>query len=337
MRAITIIQSITVAGGLHMIRWIACLVFALALGEQALAQPFPSKPVHIVVPYTTGGGTDTMARLLADFLSKDLGQPIVVDNKPGAGGSVGAAQVARSPADGYTILLTAGGFVIAPSVLKNPGYDPVKDFVGLSQIAIVPLIVVTRPDSPLKTFADLIALAKRDGDKVNFGSFGNGTPSQLVGVEINRLAGVKMTHVPYKGTSASLPDLLSGRIDVAILDAVSMTPWVKDGRLKALAVTGPKRIPALSGLPTLVELGVNFDAVGWHGAFLPAGVPAPIVKRLNAAFTKAISQPEIRKRIIETGSIPIEPPLTPEQWTTQYRHEVDQWADVVRTAGIRPH
>lgn len=319
-----------------MIRWIACLALALVLGaEEASAQPFPSKPVHIVVPYPAGGGTDIMARLLAELLSHDLGQSVVVENKPGAGGAIGAAQVARSAADGYTILLTAGGFVIAPAVLKNAGYDPVKEFVGLSQIAIVPLIVVTRPDSPLKTFGDLIALAKRDGGKVNYGSFGNATPSHLIGEAINLRGGVKMTHVPYKGGSAAMPDLLSGRLDVAILDAVSMTPWVKDGRLRALAVNGTKRIPALPEIPTLVEAGIQFDAVGWHGAFLPAGVPPEIVKRLNAAFTKAVSRPEIRKRIVDGGSIPIEPPLDAEQWTTQYQHEVRQWADVVHATGVQ--
>lgn len=336
MRRVVIIPAYPLLPETHMIRWIACLALALGLvAQQASAQPFPSKSVRIVVPYPPGGGTDIMARLLAELLRQDLGQQFLVENKPGAGGAIGAAEVARSPADGYTILLTAGGFVIAPSVLEHPGYDPVKDFVGLSQIAIVPLIVVTRPGSPLKTLGDLVALAKREGDKVTFGSFGNATPSHLIGESINLLAGVKMTHVPYKGGSAALPDLLSGTLDVAILDAVSMTPWVKDGRLRALAVNGTKRAPALPDVPTLVESGIKFDAVGWHGAFLPAGTPPAIVKRLNAAFTKAVSRPEIRARIVDGGSIPIEPALDAEQWTRQYQHEVQQWADVVRAAGVR--
>lgn len=319
-----------------MIRSLLCFVCAMFLVTvQAAEPPFPSKPIRVVVPYQAGGGTDIMARLLAEPLSKDLGQPVVVENKPGAGGAMGAAQVARAPADGYTILLTAGGFVIAPSVLQSPGYDPAKDFVGLSQIAIVPLIVVTRPDSPLKSFADLIAAAKREAGSVKYASFGDATPSHLIGEAINMMAGVQMTHVPYKGSAAAIPDLLAGRVDVAILDAVSMAPWVQDGRLRGLAVNGTKRIPALPDIPTLVDVGIKFDAVGWHGAFLPAGVSPNVVNRLNAAFVKAVSQPDVRSRIVKGGSIPVEPPLSAEQWTTQYRREILQWADVVRAAGIR--
>ncbi|MDA0707396.1 MAG: tripartite tricarboxylate transporter substrate binding protein [Proteobacteria bacterium] len=320
-----------------MTRWISCMLgLALAFGTQVgLAQTFPIKPIRLVVPYPPGGGTDIMARLLAEPLRKDLGQPVLVENKSGAGGAIGAAEVARSAADGYTVLVTAGGFVIAPSVLKKAIYDPIKDFVGVSQIAIVPLIVLTRPESPLRSFGDLLALAKRDGDKVTFASFGNGTPSHLVGEAINYLGGVKMTHVPYKGGMQAFPDILSGAVTVGILDAVSMTPFVKQGRLKALAVTGPKRLPALPDMPTLVESGINFDAVGWHAVFVPAGVPPAIVERLNAAFTKAVSRPEIRERILSGGSIPIDPALSAAQWTEKYRREVKQWADIVRISGAR--
>ncbi len=318
-----------------MIRSLFCIVGALVLvAAQAAEPPYPSKPIHVVVPYQAGGGTDIMARLLSEPLSKELGQPVVVENKPGAGGALGAAQVARAAADGYTILLTAGGFVIAPSVLRSPGYDPATDFVGLSQIAIVPLIVVTRPDGPLKSFSDLIALAKRGAGTVKYASFGDATPSHLIGEAINMMSGVQMTHVPYKGSAAAIPDLLAGRVDVAILDAVSISPWVLDGRLRGLAVNGARRIPVLPDIPTLVDVGIKFDAVGWHGAFLPAGVSPTVVSRLNAAFVKAVSQPDIRARIIKGGSIPVEPPLSAEQWTAQYRHEIRQWADVVRAAGV---
>lgn len=316
------------------IPWILGLVLAIS-AQVGLAQSFPTKPIHLIVPYPPGGGTDIMARLLADSLRQDLGQPVLVENKPGAGGALGAAEVARSAADGYTVLVTAGGFVIAPSVLHRAGYDPAKDFVGVAQIAIVPLIVLTRPESPLNTLGDLLALAKRDGDKVTFASFGNATPSHLVGEAIKSLGGVNMTHVPYKGGMQALPDILSGAVNVGILDAVSMMPLVKQGRLKALAVTGPKRLPALPDKPTLVESGIKFDAVGWHAAFAPGQVPPAVLARLNAAFTKAVSRPEIRERIVSGGSIPIEPPLTAAQWTAQYRSEVTQWADIVRVSGAR--
>jgi len=307
---------------------------SLLASVPALAQ-YPTKPIHIVVPYAAGGGTDIVARMLAGPLREMLGKPVIVDNKPGAGGALGAAEVARATADGYTLLMTAGAFVISPSVLANAGYDPAKDFTGVSQVAIVPLIVLTRSEGPLNTFADLIALAKKDGEKVSFASFGNATPSHLVGTAIQLRGGIKMTHVPYKSGMQAMPDILSGVVTVGILDAVSMTPFVKQGRLKALAVTGPKRLPALADTPTLVESGISFDAVGWHGVFAPAAVPPVIVRRLNEAFNKAAARPEVRERIVNGGSTPIEPPYTAEEWTKQYRREIGQWAELVRAGGIK--
>ena len=319
----------------HLFRVLAAGVLC-ASAAAAAAQSFPSKPIRIVVPYPPGGGTDIMARLLAEPLKDELGQPVIVENRPGAGGALGAAEVARSAPDGHTLLLTAGAFVIAPSVFKNPGYDPVKDFAGVAQIAIVPLLVVTKPDSPLNSIGDLLALARKDGDKVSFASFGNSTPAHLVGESINQLGRVQMTHVPYKGGMQALPDILSGQVAVGLLDAVSMTPLVKQGRVKALAVTGPRRLPALADKPTLVEAGIAFDGVGWHGAFAPSATPADILNRLNTAFAKALARPDLRDRIVNGGSVPIEPALTSAQWTAQMRREVTQWAEVVRKAGIKP-
>lgn len=319
----------------HWFRLLApCVLCLAAIG--AAAQGFPSKPIRLVVPYPPGGGTDIMARLLAEPLKDDLGQPVIVENRPGAGGALGAAEVARSAPDGHTLLLTAGAFVIAPSVFKNAGYDPVKDFAGVAQIAIVPLLVVTKPDSPLNSIADLLALARKEGDKISFASFGNSTPAHLVGESINQLGRVQMTHVPYRGGMQALPDILSGQVAVGLLDAVSMTPLVKQGRVKALAVTGPRRLPALADKPTLVESGIAFDGVGWHGAFAPSATPAETLNRLNAAFAKALARPDLRDRIVNGGSVPIEPALTSSQWTLQMRREVTQWAEVVRNAGIKP-
>ncbi len=312
-----------------------CSVALAIMAVPALGQGFPSKPIRLLVPYPPGGGTDIMARLLAEPLREDLGQPVVVENKPGAGGAVGAAEVARGPADGQTVLVTAAGFVIGPSVLKEAGYDPVKDFTGVSQIAIVPLILVTRPESTLNSLADLLSLAKREGDKVSFASFGNGTPPHLVGEAIKQLGGVMMTHIPYKGGMQAMPDILSGAVTVGLLDAVSMAPFVKQGRLKALAVTGPKRLPALFDKPTLVEGGIKFDGVGWHAAFVPAATPQAVVARLNSAFVKAVSRPDIRERIVSGASVPIEPPLGAAEWTDKYRKEVAQWAAIARSSGAK--
>ena len=307
----------------------------VAVSTSVLAQNYPVKTVRFISPYAPGGGTDIMARLLAEPMREDLGQPVLVENKPGAGGALGTAEVGRGAPDGYTVLVTAAGFVIGPSVLKEAGYDPVKDFVGVSQIAIVPLILLTRPDSPLNSLADLLALAKKDGSNVSFASFGNGTPSHLVGEAIKLLAGVQMTHIPYKGGPPAMPDILSGAVTVGVLDAVSMAPLVKQGRFKALAVTGPKRIAALPDKPTLVEGGIRFDSVGWHGTFVAAATPPAIVARLNRAFVKALSRPDIRERIVTGGSVPIEPAYTAEQWTEKYRKEVAEWAAIARASGAK--
>ncbi len=315
-------------------RVLIAALLTLACGL-ALAQGYPAKPIRLLVPSAPGGGTDIMARLLAEPMREDLGQPVLVENKPGAGGALGTAEVGRGAPDGYTVLVTAAGFVIGPSVLKEAGYDPVKDFVGVSQIAIVPLILLTRPDSPLNSLADLLALAKKDGSNVSFASFGNGTPSHLVGEAIKLLAGVQMTHIPYKGGPPAMPDILSGAVTVGVLDAVSMAPLVKQGRFKALTVTGPKRIAALPDKPTLVEGGIRFDSVGWHGTFVAAATPPAIVARLNRAFVKALSRPDIRERIVTGGSVPIEPAYTAEQWTEKYRKEVAERAAIARASGAK--
>lgn len=320
-----------------MMRWpriLTSVIFLLG-SATAAAQTFPSKPIRIVVPSPPGGGSDIMARALAEPLHALLGQQVIIDNKPGAGGAIGSAEVARSLADGYTLLFAAGAFVIAPSVLANPGYDPAKDFVGVAQIAIVPLLVVVRPDSPLRTFPDLLALARKDGEKVSFASFGNSTPSHLIGTAIQLMGHVRMTHVPYKGGGPAAIDVLAGAVTFGILDAISTIPFVKQGRLRVLAVTGPKRLPALPETPTLIESGINIDAVGWHGVFAPAAVPSAVLTRLNAAFSEAAARPAIRERIVNGGSVPIEPPLNAQQWTAQYRREIGQWADLVRAVGVK--
>ena len=316
-----------------MVRFLIGVAAAL-VAQCALAQGFPSKPIRIVVAGIPGGGTDIMARLLAEPLREDLGQPVVVENKGAGNGILGSLEVARAAPDGHTVLMIAGSMAIAPSVYAKLPFDPIADLKPIAQIAQVPLVLVTRKESPVNTVADLVALARREGDKVTFASFGNATPSHLVGESMNQLAGLKMTHVAYKGGAAALPDILAGLVTFGILDAVSMVPQVKGGRVKAIAVTGPKRFPALPDRPTLVESGIAFDAVGWHAAFAPAGVTADVAHRLNAAFVKAAGRADIRERIVAGGSVPIEPPLSVEQWGARFRQEVEQWGRVARTAKI---
>lgn len=310
------------------------LCAAVLAAAPAAGQTFPSRPVRIVVASPPGGGTDIMARLLAEPLREDLGQPVVVENKGAGNGILGSMETARAAPDGYTVMMIAGALAIAPSVYTKLPFDPLKDLKPIALIAQVPLILVTKNDSPLNTVADLIALARRDGDKVTFASFGNATPSHLVGESMNQLAGLKMTHVPYKGGAAALPDILGGLVTFGILDAVSMTPQVKGGRVKAIAVTGPKRFHALPDRPTLVESGIPFDPVGWHAAFAPAAMSPALANRWNAAFIRATTRADIRARIVAGGSVPIDPPLTVEQWTARFHQDVEQWGRVAKAAKV---
>ena len=295
---------------------------------------FPTKAITIIVASGAGGGTDIMARIVADKMRDDLGQSVIVDNRPGAGGNIGADLVARAPKDGYTLLMTAGALAIAPSIYASLSYDPLKDLTGVAWLAIAPLVVVTKPDGPLKSIADLVDLAKRNGGKVSFASFGAGTPSHLAGESINLHAKVNMTHVPYNRGGAII-DIQAGDVTVGILDALSTIPYIKSGQLRALAVTGPKRFQSLPDVPTLAEAGIPFTTVGWHGAFAPTGTPKPVIERLNAAFTKALEQPGVSEKIIAGGSLPIEPSVTADQWNQQFRKDVQSWAEVVKAANIK--
>jgi tripartite-type tricarboxylate transporter receptor subunit TctC len=307
--------------------------FALPVACPALAQT-GGRPLRLLVPYPAGGGTDIVARLLADPLREELDQTVIVDNRPGAGGNLGAEQVARAAPDGTTLLVTAGALAIAPSVQRNLGFDPRRDLTGVALLAIVPLLLVVRPDSPLRSVADVLALARARGTGASFGSFGIATPPHLVGERIGQEAGRAMTHVPYRGGAQAMPDILSGALDFAIMDAVSMTPHVQSGRLRALAITGPRRTPALPDLPTLSEAGVAFDTVGWHAAFAPARTPAATVERLNAAFTRALALPRIRDAILSGGALPVEPPLSAAAWNARFLEDVASWGAVARAARI---
>ena len=300
---------------------------------QAAGGAWPSRPIRLVHPGSAGGGGDIIARMLADRMRVELGQPVVVENRPGAGGNLGAEVVARQPADGYTILSTTGGFAIAPSIYRSLSFDPVKDFVPVTKMATAPLLVLVRADSPLRTIADLVALAKKEPKGVSFGSFGNGSPAHLIGEAINRAAGIKMTHVPYKTTATAANDLQGGLLTIAVLDALSQTPQVRAGRFRALALNGTVRLPSLPDVPTLVESGIPFELVGWHAMFVPAGTPREIVERLNRVVNQIVAVPEVRSKIIEVGAFPVQPPTTPDQWGAQFRDEVQKWAEVVRWSG----
>ncbi len=305
------------------------------LGTTAHAQAtgaWPNRPIRVIHPWAAGGGGDIVTRVIADKMRAELGVAVVVENRPGAGGNVGAELAARQAPDGYTIMTTAAGFAIAPALYRNLNYDALKDFVPVTKIATAPLLVLVRADSPLRTMADLIALAKKEPKGVTYGSFGNGSPSRLIGESINRLAGITMTHVPYTGGGAAT-DLQGGSLTLAILDAVSQTPQVKAGKLRALALNGTNRLPTLPDVPTLIETGIPFEMVGWHAMFAPTGTPREIVERLNQVVNKIIAMPDVKSRIFESGSFPVQPPTSAEQWGTMFRQDVRNWAELVRASG----
>ena len=233
------------------------------------------------------------------------------------------------------MLLTAAPFAIAPAMFKTLPFDPVKDFTPIAQLATVPLLVVTRAESPLGSVADIVAAARKAPDSLSYATFGNGSPPHLVGESMKLLTGTRFVHVPYKGGQAALPDILSGQISFAIMDVVSMTPLVKSGRLKALAITGPQRAPSLPDVPTLAQAGVAFDTVGWHALFGPAGMPAPVTERLNAAVAKAMATADMRALIVNGGSIPVEPAMSATQWSQQFRGDVETWGRVARESGAK--
>ena len=299
---------------------------------QETAAQWPKRSIRIVSPWAAGGGTDIVARLVADRLRQELGVPVVVEARPGAAGNIGSELVARQPADGYTFLITSASFAIAPSLYKNLAYDPLKDFTAVTKIATAPLLVLVPANSPIRTMADLIAKAKKDPASVNYGSFGNGSPSHLMGESINKLAGIRMTHVPYTGGGAAT-DLQGGSLTVAILDALSQTSQVKAGKVRALALNGTNRLPALPDVPTLKETGLAFESVGWHAMFAPAGTPPEIIDKVNKAVNRIIAIPEVQNRLFDAGSFPVQPATTPQQWQEQFRKDVQNWGEMVRMSG----
>jgi len=310
-----------------------CLAGIAIMSPATAASVYPDRPIKLVVPFPAGGGTDIVARKLAQELTSELQQTVIVENRSGASGNIGAASVARAPADGYTVMITAAPFAIAPALFKDLGFDPVKDFTAITQIATVPLLVVTRPESSLNTMADLVAAAKKKGSDITYATFGVGSPPHLVGEKIQQLAQIKMRQIPYKGGQAALSEILSGDITIGILDVVSMAPLVKSGRLKALAITGPARTPELPDVPTLSQQNLAFDAVGWYGLFGPAGMPASTVDTLNKAVNKVLATPDLQKLILSSGSLPISPATSPQQWQDRFSNDVQVWGKIARDSG----
>ncbi len=308
------------------------LAAALAAGS-AFAQPWPSKPITLVVPFPAGGTTDVLARALADKLQQSLGQPVIVESKPGAGATLGADVVAKARPDGHTLLVGAVHHTIATSVYKKLPYDFQRDLTPVTMIALVPNVLVVNANNPAKTVADLVKQAKAEPGKLSFGSNGNGTAQHLIGTQFENLTGTEIMHIPYKGSGPLVTDLIGGQITMSFDTITPVLPHIKSGKLRPLAVTTAKRAAALPDVPTLDEAGVKgIDTGTWFGVLAPAATPKDIVARLNAEMVKAIHSPDFKQRMAEIGAEPIG--NSSEQMAAQIRAETDKFAKLVKDAKV---
>ena len=301
----------------------------------ALAQEWPSKPIRWIVPFPPGGAMDVIARALADRSSKTLGQAIVVENKPGAGGNIGSELVARSDADGYTMLITSIGMATNKYLYPKLPYDPVKDFAPVSLVAIVPNVLVTNSTQPnVKTVADVITNAKAQPGKLTYASAGNGTSIHLAGEVFTSMAKIDMQHIPYKGSGPAVTDLLGGQVNYMFDSITSAKPHIASGKLRAIGLTTSKRSKSLPGIPTISESGLpGYDVTPWFAVFVPTNTPKPIIKKLNAALISSMATPEIREKFEAIGAEPIG--SSPEELSIYLNKEIDRWGKVITTNNIK--
>ena len=308
---------------------------AVLVAASALAQTYPSKPIRLIVPFAAGGGNDNIARLVGKRVSDSLGQPLVIDNRPGAGGVLGAELAAKAAPDGYTLFLGGvGSHALNPNLIEKLPYDPIKDFAPVELLAQAPLILVVHPSVPARDIAEFVAYARRNPGKLNFASNGNGTSAQLAAVMFESMARVDMVHVPYKGLAPALADLLSGQVQLMFSSVVAILPHVRVGKLRALAVTGTKRMASLPELPTVAESGFpGYEASSWYGILAPAGTPRGIVTKLNAELAKALAQPEVRNSLLAEGAEPMGG--SPEAFAAHIRSEKERLGKLIRETKIR--
>ncbi|HKU96421.1 MAG TPA: tripartite tricarboxylate transporter substrate binding protein [Vineibacter sp.] len=308
---------------------------ATAAAPAALnAQAFPSRSIRIVVPYAPGGGADTVARLLAPKLQDALGQAVVIDNKPGAGGVIGDDTVAKAPPDGHTLLLGAFAHAVNPSLLPRMPFRTPDDFAPVSLLVVVPDLLVVTPSLPAQSVADLIALAKAQPGKLSYGSAGNGTAQHLAAELFKARTGADIQHVPYKGGGPALVDVAAGHVQMLFGNMSSALPQAQAGRVRAMAVTSPKRSPAAPDVPTIAESGVpGYDMYEWNALLAPAGTPAAVIARLQQEAAKALRLPDVVARLATLGAEPVG--STPEAFAAFLRTELAKWADIVKTAGIK--
>ena len=317
---------------------VAAMIAAFLLAAPALAQQdFPTRPMRMIVPNPPGGATDVLARLLADELTATMGQPMVIDYKPGASGTIGSDLVAKSKPDGYTLVMGhAASHATSSSMIKDLPYDPVADFAPITLVANVTNIIVVNKDLPVKSVAELITLGKSNPRKHNFGSGGIGAITHLAGELFNQMAGTSFVHVPYKGSSQAMTDLIGGHVSIMFENMPGAMGHVQSGTIRALAVTSLKRAPGAPDIPTVAEAGVpGYEALSWFGVFAAAGTPKPIVDRLNGAMVAAIRKPELQEKMAKLGAEAVG--NTPEEFRELVRFEQAKWSKVIREARIDPN
>jgi len=305
---------------------------ALAAGT-SLSQTYPTKPVRIIAPFAPGGGTDFIARLIAQKLTERLGQQVIVENKPGAGGNLGAEFAVKSPPDGYTLLLIAGSYTVNPSIYKL-SFDPVNDITPLVQLSQGPFLVAVHPSVPAKTLKELIDYARKEPDKLSYASAGSGSITHLASELFLDMAKIKMVHVPYKGTGPALNDTIAGNTQLIFGSVATSLQFTKSGRLRGLAVTTPQRIPAAPELPTVAEAGVpGYEVVLWHGLVGPKGLPAAVVERVNQAANDALKSKDVADLLATDGVAPAGG--TPERFRAVIKADIERWSRVVKQANIK--
>jgi tripartite-type tricarboxylate transporter receptor subunit TctC len=314
---------------------LACLAAAILVTAAFAQDSFPDHPIRVIVPFTAGSGTDVVARIVGENMSKTLGQPIVIENRPGAGGTVGAAVVAKSAPDGYTLLVHSAGHVANPAIYKELPYDTLRDFAGVTPLASLPNVLVAAPAKGYKSVKDLVVNAQAHPGQLNYGSAGNGSATHMNAEIFRQAAKFDAVHVPYKGTPEAMTEVMSQRIDFFFAPLSSALPQIKDGRLQALAVGTARRSPLLPDVPTTIEAGYpKSDYIFWVALLAPAATPKPVIEKLNAAALKALADPAIHEKLRTLGAEPM--PMQPAAFDAFLRDETARMAQVVKAAGIKP-
>ena len=314
-------------------RWLPAAVIAVGFAQPAGAQNYPNRPLRLVVPFSAGGAADVPGRILTQKMSEALGHQVVVDNRAGAGSTIGADQVAKAPPDGYTLLTISNTHFVSAALYKKLPYDSVTDFAPLTQVTSAPNIIVVHPSLPVRTVKELIALAKAKPGKIDYASSGNGSTQHLTGALFTKMAGIEMTHIPYRGSGPATADLLSGQVTVGFPGIAGMLPQIKAGKLRALAVTGARRSPELPQIPTVAEAGIKgYEVTAWFGVAAPKGTPRDIVMKLHTELLRILKNPDVQRQLLNAGQ-EVAWQETPELFGEMLKTEATKWARMVEASG----